>query len=179
MRKVTFGGAVSLDNFFAGPNGEMDWLLWCDEAAAVMNAYWPKIDTLLMGRKTWEVAMQNAPPQEDAAEDESGIKTYVFSRTLDRADVKGAVLVSENAGEIVKKLKQKEGKEICLMGGGDLARSLFEAGVIDEIGLNVHPVMLGSGVPIFHPMKRRIGLELLESTPFENGCVYSLYRVIY
>jgi riboflavin biosynthesis pyrimidine reductase len=63
------------------------------------------------------------------------------------------------------------------MGGGRLANSLFEAGVIDEVGLNVHPILLGSGIPAFLPMKRHVDLELLECTPFENGCVYVRYRV--
>lgn len=177
MRKVTFGGAVSLDNFIARADGGMDWLLWCDEAAEVMNEYWPRIDTLLMGRKTWEFAMQNAPPQEPASESGGGIKTYVFSRTLGPGDVTGAELVSDHAGEFVRDLKEQEGKEICLMGGGDLARSLFEAGVIDEVGLNIHPVLLGSGVPLFYPMNDQKNLKLIESRTFKNGCVYVLYSV--
>ena len=64
-----------------------------------------------------------------------------------------------------------------VFGGGDLARSLFEAGVIDEIVFNIHPVLLGSGIPLFHKMKRQIDLELIECKPFKNGCVYVLYRV--
>ena len=63
------------------------------------------------------------------------------------------------------------------MGGGDLARTLFEAGVIDEIGFNIHPVLLGSGIPLFHQMKKQIDLEFIECRPFKNGCVYVLYRV--
>ena len=63
------------------------------------------------------------------------------------------------------------------LGGGDLARSLFEAGLIDEVGFNVHPVLLGSGVPAFHPMTRQTDLELKECRPFKNGCVLLTYRV--
>ena len=63
------------------------------------------------------------------------------------------------------------------MGGGDLARTLFEAGVIDEIGFNIHPVLLGSGVPLFYEMSRQIDLELLECKPMKNGCIYVLYKV--
>ncbi len=63
------------------------------------------------------------------------------------------------------------------MGGGELARSLFEAGLIDEIGFNIHPVLLGAGVPVFHPMSRQIDLELHECRAFKNGCVYVSYRV--
>ena len=105
------------------------------------------------------------------------MKTYVFSRSLDPASVKGAEVVSENAGEFVRALKAQEGKDICVMGGGELANSLLEAGVIDEIGFNIHPVLLGSGVPLFHRLSRQIDLELIECRPFKNGCVYVLYRV--
>ncbi len=63
------------------------------------------------------------------------------------------------------------------MGGGELAKSLFEAGVIDEIGFNIHPVLLGSGIPLFHEMTRQIELELLDCQTFKNGCVYVSYRV--
>ncbi len=79
--------------------------------------------------------------------------------------------------KFIKKLKREKGKDICIMGGGELAKTLFEAGVIDEIGFNIHPVLLGSGVPLFHKMKRQIDLELLECRPFKNGCVYVLYKV--
>ena len=63
------------------------------------------------------------------------------------------------------------------MGGGELAKSLFEADLIDEIGFNIHPVLLGSGIPLFHPMTRQIDLELKECKPFKNGCVLVTYRV--
>jgi dihydrofolate reductase len=63
------------------------------------------------------------------------------------------------------------------MGGGELARSLFEAGLIDEVGFNIHPVLLGSGIPLFHPMSRQVHLELIERRSFKNGCVYVMYRV--
>ena len=64
-----------------------------------------------------------------------------------------------------------------IVGGGDLARALFEAGVIEEIGFNIHPVLLGSGVPFFYEMSRQIDLDLLECKAMKNGCVYLLYGV--
>jgi len=77
----------------------------------------------------------------------------------------------------VKRLKKTKGKGICVMGGGNLARSLFEAGLINEVGFNVHPVLLGSGIPLFHEMKKQIDLELIDSKRFKNGCVCVSYRV--
>jgi dihydrofolate reductase len=173
MRKVTFGGANSLDNYFARPDHAVDWLLWCDEAAAVTADYWKTIDTVLMGRKTYEVALRSGPK----AANYPGITTYVFSRTLKEGPATGATIISTDAADFVRELKRQDGKDICLMGGGELARPLFEAGLIDEIGLNIHPVLLGSGIPLFHAMSRQIDLELRECRAFKNGCVYVTYRV--
>ncbi|MFL6228337.1 MAG: dihydrofolate reductase family protein, partial [Pyrinomonadaceae bacterium] len=79
--------------------------------------------------------------------------------------------------EFVRELKHQPGKDICVMGGGLLAKPLFEAGLIDEIGFNIQPVLLGAGVPLFYEMSRQIDLELIECKPFKNGCVYVSYRV--
>ena len=179
MRKVVFGGANSLDNFIARPDGSYDWILWSDETTELMKESWAKFDTMVMGRKTWDVAVANAPKpkKKKSANPYGDMKTYVLSRTLEAGDQDGAIIVNEDAGEFVRNLKEQEGKEICIMGGGELARDLFEAGVIDEIGFNIHPVLLGAGIPLFHPMTRQIDLELIECRPFKNGCVYVLYRV--
>lgn len=180
MRKITFGGAISLDNFIARKDGAFDWIMWSDEAGAVMKDYWQKIDTILMGRKTYEVAAsenqgKSKKKGKSKANPYGNIKTYVFSRTLKKAD--GAEIVSENAVEFVRELKNRDGGEICLMGGGNFAKTLFEAGLIDEIGFNIHPVLLGSGIPLFLEMSRQIDLELIELNSFKNGCVYVLYRL--
>jgi dihydrofolate reductase len=174
MRKVTFGGANSLDNFFARKDDAVDWLMWSDEAAAVMMDYWKTIDTIVMGRKTYEVGLKMTKGKGNPYPE---IKSYVFSRTLKPGPGKGVEIVAEDAAEFVRKLKRRKGKDICVMGGGLLAKSLLEAKLIDEIGFNIHPVLLGSGVPLFHEMKRQINLELLDCKRFKNGCVYVLYRV--
>lgn len=171
MRKITFGGANSLDNYLARNDHSADWLLWGDEAAAVMADFWTSIDTVLMGRKTYEVAARSGQPG-----GYPGVKNYVFSRTL-RGVPAGVTVISDDAVEFTRALKQQDGKDICLMGGGELARALFEAGLIDEVGFNIHPVLLGAGIPLFHPMSRQINLELKECRAFSNGCVYVTYRV--
>ena len=173
MRKVTFGGANSLDNYLARPDHAVDWLLWSDEAASVMSSYWKTIDTVLMGRKTYEVALKSGHGDGSYP----GMKTYVFSRTLPEGSSGGVTIIREDVAAFVLKLKAEEGKDICLMGGGELARPLFEAGLIDEVGFNIHPVLLGAGIPVFHPMSRQIDLELLACQTFKNGCVYVIYRV--
>lgn len=172
MRTVTYGGACSLDGFIAGPEGAMDWLHFSPDVQDVMAAYWATIDTVLMGRKTWEVAARSGGgPATGPA-----ITTYVFSRTLREAPP-GVRLVADEAGAFVRKLKHQRGKGICLMGGGELARALFAADVIDEVGFNIHPLLLGSGVPVFPDPGRRIALELVESRTLEGGCVLATYRV--
>jgi dihydrofolate reductase len=172
MRKVTFGGANSLDNFIARKDDAVDWLLWTKEVAEIMESFWRTIDTVVMGRRTYEVAARSghgvAYP---------GIKTYVCSRTIKESGDNGVEFVSEDAVSFVRRLKSEEGKDICLMGGGVLARSLFEADLIDEIGLNIHPVLLGSGIPLFYEMSRQIDLELIKLQQLSNGCVVLTYQV--
>lgn len=172
MRKVTFGGASSLDNFIAREDGAVDWLTWSDEAQSVTADYWKTIDTIVMGRKTYEVALTHSK----GGNPYSGLKSYVFSRTLKECP-DGIEIISDDAAPFVRELKAGEGKDICVMGGGELARSLFEANLIDEIGFNIHPVLLGQGIPLFHEMTRQIDLELLDCKPFKNGCVLVTYRV--
>ncbi len=133
MRKITFGGAISLDQYLARPDGSVDWIMWSDEAGDMMGEYWSKIDTVLMGRKTYEVAVRSGQYSGES----SGIKTIVFSRTLKPSMVSGDVeFVADNAVEFVRRLKNAPGKEICLMGGGELAKPLFEAGLSKTAALS-------------------------------------------
>jgi dihydrofolate reductase len=174
-RKVIYGGACSLDGYFAGPNGEIDWLHFSTDVAAIMAQSWASTDTIVMGRKTWEYAMRAG-----GGGDMPGVsisRTYVFSRTLSAVSGKDTELVSSDAGEFVRRLKDQPGKNIIVMSGGNLAASLLRAGVIDEIGLNIHPVLLGAGVPAFLDAGSRIALELTEARPLDGGCVFVNYRV--
>lgn len=173
MRKVTFGVANSLDNFIARENGAVDWLMWSDEVTEITGDFWKTIDTILMGRKTYETALAHG----NGKNPYSGVKTYVFSSTLKESPDKTVEIVNDEAEEFVQNMKNGEGKDICVMGGGELANSLFEAGLIDEVGVNIHPVLLGSGIPLFHQMQQQINLDLIESRILKNGCVYLLYRV--
>lgn len=177
MRKVTFGVANSLDNFIAREDGAVDWLTWSKEAAQIAAALWKRVDTVLMGRKTYELGLRMTGGKGNPM---PGIRTYVFSRTLSKsAAIQDTEIVASDAVRFVRKLKRARGKEICMMGGGELAKALFDAKLIDEVGLNIHPVLLGAGIPLFHPMKREIKLTLRESRPFKNGCVFVMYRVRY
>ena len=178
MRTVTYGAACTLDGFIAGSDGAIDWLHFSRDVEEVMAQYWSTVDAVLMGRKTWQFAAAQGAV-DDASSGGSGIPEvakYLFSRTLREAPA-GVELVASDAGGYVNRLKRLPGKGICLMGGGELASSLFDAGAIDEVSLNVHPVLLGSGIPFFRPLQRRIGLELVESRTIRGGCVLMTYRV--
>ncbi len=179
MRKVIYGGATSLDQFLAREDGSVDWLIYDAEAMEIMQEMWPRFDCIVMGRKTWSTATENFSEEdlEKSKKMYAGMRTVIFSRTLEPGVHDGFEVVNTDPGEFVRELKQQDGNDIMVMGGGELARELFEAGVIDEVGCSVQPVLLGSGIPAFHKMTRQIDLELLDCKQMKNGCVYVLYRV--
>ena len=171
-RKVIYGGACSLDGFFADRHGGIDWLTMGKEVQEIMATTWATVDTVLTGRKTYEFAarMGGGPAM-------PGVKGYVFSRTLKSISDQGSELVNSDAGEFVRALKSQPGKDMIVMSGGNLAASLLRAGVVDEIGLNIHPVLLGAGVPAFLDPGDRVKLELTETRRLSGGCVLVQYRV--
>ena len=171
MRRVRFSVAVSLDGYIAGPGGAMDWLIWSDDAAALAKAHWQGFDTVLLGRKTYEVAARSGQTNGDPG----GIGSFIFSRTLAESPSPHAQLVSDDAVDFVRALKTGNGRDILLMGGGELAGSLIAGGVVDEIGLNVHPVVLGGGAPLFPAGAERLGLSLRETRPLQKDCVWMVY----
>jgi dihydrofolate reductase len=183
MRKVTLGLANSLDNYIARKDGGFDWLHWSKEVAEISAKFMKTVDALLIGRKTYEGMLtygQTSYP---------GAKNYVFSRSKKKREAlkkklaakkrpdRNVEIVAEDAAKFVSKLKRRKGKGIVVFGGGELAKSLFEADLIDEVVLNIHPVLLGSGIPLFHEMKKQIDLELLECKILEGGYLAVTYRV--
>jgi dihydrofolate reductase len=172
MRTVTYGGAVSLDGFLAGPDGALDWLHFSTDVVEVMTEFWKGVDTVLMGRKTYEVSAAMGGSKELA------VQTYVFSKTLEAIEEQGIELVKSNAIEFVRHLTSQPGKGICLMGGGELARSLIAADLVDEIGFNIHPVLLGKGIPALPDPACRVRLSLTECRTIDGGCILAKYRVL-
>lgn len=187
MRKVTYGAAVSLDGFLAGDDGSLDWLHFSKDVQDVMTNYWKDVDTILMGRKTYVASAGQYAPAEDKPKKkkpsksgkrkEPAMRTYVFSRTLKAIDVPGVELVAVDAVQFVRKLMGTPGKGICLMGGGELAQALLGAGLVDEIGLNIHPILLGSGIPVFRDPGHRIKLVLRGCRTLEGGCILANYAI--
>lgn len=171
MRKVIYGGACSLDGYLTDRDGGVGWLHFSKDVQKIMEQSWASADTILFGRKTWEGAAAQggggATP---------GVKGFVFSRTLTKAPT-GVELVSTDAGAFVRNLKAQPGKAIIVMSGGNLAASLLQAGVIDEIGFNIHPIVLGGGVPALLDPGAPVTLELTECRQLDGGCVLVIYRV--
>ena len=173
MRKVVYGGACSLDGFFAGADGGVDWLHFSDDVKQILAGTWANTDALLIGRKTWDFSVRAG-----GGGGMKGVKSYLFSRTLTTSPARGVELVREDAGGFVRALKAAPGKDIVVMSGGNLAASLFAAGVVDEVGLNVHPLLLGSGVPAFVDPGVRVPLAFEECRQIDGGCVMLRYRVV-
>ena len=175
MRKVIYGGACSLDGYFAARDGAVDWLHFSKDVQDIMRRSWAETDTMLLGRKTWDWARSQPGPPDDGSI--PAVKSYVFSRTLTALPDPKAELVTSDAGAFVTKLKSSPGKDIIVMSGGNFATSLLRAGVIDEIGLNIHPLLLGGGPPAFLDPGERVKLELTECRQLEGGCVFVRYSV--
>jgi dihydrofolate reductase len=174
MRKVTYGGAISLDGYLAGPGESTDWLRWSEDSAKLMADSFKGIDTMLMGRKTYEFAqrMGGGPVMKS-------VRTFVFSRTLDAIEERPDYeLVREDVVKFVRRIKGEEGGNILVMGGGEIGSDLLAAGLVDEVGLSIHPVLLGGGPPAFTALGERIELELIEARAIARQCVMARYRVV-
>ena len=169
MRKVVYSVAMSLDGFIAGPNGEADWILMDPDID--FSSMFARFDTIVMGRKTYEVA------RTAQGGGMPGIRSYVFSRTLDPADCPG-VTVATDAVMTVNQLRSGSGKDIWLFGGGQLFGSLALAGLVDRIEVAAVPVMLGAGVPIWTSAGSSIQLRLEEHQVLATtGTVLLSYQV--
>jgi dihydrofolate reductase len=136
--------AASLDGFIAGPKGEYDWIVM--DPAIDFDALYKEFDTVVMGRKTYQ--MMTAHGGTGAM---PGVDVVVFSRTLAPKQAEGIRITKDSPARVVAALKKKAGRDIWLFGGGELFRSLLDAGLVDTVEVAVMPVMIGSGVPLLPP----------------------------
>jgi dihydrofolate reductase len=178
MRKVKYGVGVSLDGYISAPDGSVDWLHRATSKAKGedfgMGEFFKSIDTVLMGRKTYEDALKLGMAKGGYPK----IKNYVFSRTLPAGMREGIEFVSDDLAKIITSLKQQPGKDIWLCGGGELARSALKALVLDQLILGIAPILIGGGRPTFPADFPEAQLELVECKQYKGGVVGLTYDVI-
>lgn len=170
MRKVILGLAVSLDGFIEGPHGEYDWCFTDQDYG--LNDFFTRIDAMFIGRKSYEM-------MENSGEVVPGmpiVKEYVFSNTLQQVKA-GASLVNGDIATAVRSIKEQPGKDIWLFGGASLTDALLQEGLVDELWLSVHPVLLGNGKPLFRHQEHRTRLTLLHSKTYDTGLVSLWYKI--
>ena len=170
MRKIILNVAVSLDGFIEGPNGEYDWCFADDDYG--MKEFLANTDAILFGRKSYELYTASFSHMWNDRDH------YVFSNTLQSLET-GAVLINGDIKIKVEELKQKEGKNIWLFGGASLITSLLNAGLIDEFILSVHPIILGSGKPLFNNIDKRIWLKHTHTKTYKSGLIQNRYVLAY
>lgn len=182
MRKVIASEFVTLDGFFSGPNGEIDWHNVDEEFNAWAIELIDSIDMMLFGRVTYE-GMASYWPTAMATTDDpivagkmNATQKVVFSKTLEKADWENTTLVAGDAAEEIAKLKQQPGKDMVIYGSGKLVSSLALRGLIDEFRIFVNPVVLGSGAPLFQGMSDRVNLRLTGTRMFTSGNVLLSYE---
>lgn len=173
MRKIILGLAVSLDSFIEGPNGEFDWCFTDQDYG--MGEFFKRVDAVFMGRKSYELA-QKMNSEGNEIPGMPKMTEYVFSNTLSNAK-DGVIIVNGDIKEKVSKIKSSPGKDIWLFGGTELTASLMNKGLVDELWLSVHPILLGSGKPLFTGITKRTELTLIESKTYETGLVSLKYEL--
>jgi len=178
MRKVVYHVGVSLDGCIASADGSFEWLNRATRSAEAagedfgMTKLFADIDTVLIGRKTYEVMLKFGQPGGYPK-----MMNLVFSRTLPPSKEKGVRVIAEDAAPFVADLKRRPGKSIYLCGGGELARDLLRHGLVDEIEMGVVPVLVGNGLPCFPPGFPETDLKLSECKQYKGGIVGLKYRL--
>ena len=175
MRKLILGLAVTLDGYIEGPNGEYDWCFTDQDYG--LKEFFSRIDAIFIGRKSYEMMQQHTDGDNNATiPGMPPMAEYVFSRTL-RSVKKGAVLVSGDSIAEARRIKEQPGRDIWLFGGASLTDALMKEGLVDQLWMSVHPLLLGSGKPLFHEQNSRTKLTLLETKTYETGLVSLSYSI--
>lgn len=184
MRKIILMMSVSLDGFFEGPDRELDWQMVDDELHSHFNEELSTMSAFLDGRVTYELMAgfwptadqdpSSTPPMVEFASIWRDMPKIVFSRTLEHADWNTTV-VREVVAEDILKLKAQPGGDI-VVGGANLAATFMRQGLIDEYRIYVHPVVIGSGRPLFQVPEAKLDLRLTETRTFGNGVVLLRYQ---
>ncbi len=178
MRKIIVYIATSADGFIARKNGGVDWLDRPRTAGDYgMGKFYRSIDTILWGRKTYEMALGFQSEGKEGAESDSKIKNYAFSRRPPRKPASGFEFVKEPIKRFAKRLRAAKGKDIWIMGGAGIIASFLDAGEIDEFIIHVIPTLIGEGIPLIAPRHRTVPLKLISVKKFSDGVVRLHYEV--
>lgn len=174
-RKIVVSIAMSTDGFIARPDGDVAWL---DRPGPKldygMTKFFKTIDTILWGRKTYEKGIEMGMKSGDFG---PKTKHYLFSRRPRKRLLPGFEWTSEAAKPFAKRLRAQPGKNIWMMGGGEIIASFLDEGEIDEFRIHVVPILIGEGIPLIHPRHFSIPLKLLSIKAFPDGIVELNYRV--
>jgi dihydrofolate reductase len=173
-RKVIVHIATSADGYIAGPDGDLEWLTSrpAPDGFYGMNAFMKSIDTTVLGRKTYDVSLALG------AKFDAGSRTIVFSRHEPPADAApGVEFVNGAISPFVSRLREQPGKDIWLMGGGEIIASFLDEQAIDEFVISVVPVFIGDGIPLIARRHRHVPLHLTSVERFEDGLVQLHYNV--
>jgi len=178
-RKIIVSVAMSADGFIARPDGAVDWL---DRPTPKGNyglgTFYKSIDTILWGRKTYEMALSFQEKGIAGSAFDTSVKNYVFTSTLLSSTApNGVEFVNEPIKAFAARLRAKKGKDIWMMGGAGITASFLDEGEIDEFILSVIPTLIGEGIPLIAPRHRTVPLKLISSTKFTDGVVNLHYSV--
>lgn len=187
MRRIVMFNWVSVDGFFAGPNGEMDWIVQDSEVNTALRESGGSSDTMLLGNDTYtmfenswpHVAKDPKAPEEmrKMADEVIRMTKVVFSNNRKEVTWANSKLFKGDLIEEARKLKRGEGTDIIIFGSGTIVQQLTNEGLIDEYFIAVTPVVLGTGKPLFKDVKK-CNLELVETRNFKSGNVLFHYRGI-
>jgi dihydrofolate reductase len=169
MRKVVLGLGISLDGYIARPDGSVDFLFMPKDYS--MGPFFATIDTAIMGRKTYDVALKMS----GGTYNDSGLISYVFSHSQPPGERGGVTFVNESPKTFLAKLRKRPGKNIWLMGGGELARDFLKDDLVDELYIGIVPVLIGEGLPLFPSGFPQRKFSLLENKTFSKGMIALKY----
>lgn len=177
-RKIIVEIAVSADGYIARHDGDIEWLNSRARGDYGMMKFYRSIDTILWGRKTydWGMAYQKKTGSQQSMFDKN-VANYVFSHKPPKKHPPEGKFVSEPVKAFAKRLRSQPGKNIWMMGGGELIASFLDAGEIDEFQIKIIPAFIGRGIPLIAPRHRDISLRLLSTKKFPDGVVYLHYAV--
>lgn len=185
MRKVKLQVQMTIDGYIAGPDGEMDFMLfnWDEALNNYVKELTDPVDCIVLGRKLAEgfipywnsVAANEADPQQAAGKMFSDTPKVVFTKTLDQPVWDNTVLAKGDLTVEITTLKQQAGKDIIAYGGATFVSSLIRQGLVDEYHLFINPTAIGNGMTIFKDLESTLDLRLVKATSFDCGIVVLHY----